>query len=572
MVRASSIKNKLKFKKSNLFLYAIKLLIIVFIAFLFFVHTINTEKKAISGLYIQNINLHNLTKDNAISQLETITQNYQSQEHLFEIENSTYKYNAEETGVTIDIPSTIESIYSYGKNKSFINDKVTQTKTFVFKKEMAIITKIDEEKFNYFVETKLASFEHSPRNASLKYNPTTEKFEIEEEQNKISINKEALKETLLQNLRALKSDTIKLQKETTPPFITKANIQSLQQEADKIIDRGFTVKLKEKQFTVPKSTLASWMEVAESENGKSNKLYFNQNKIEQYINNKYFLGATEKPENSKFIIDENGNFKEIEQGSDGSLLDIQESAKSIIASLENNGTMALLYLKPVYADISKENIEDLEIATLLGYGESDFVSSPHNRTHNINTGIKKYHGIVLAPNEEFSFNDLLGEVDAKNGYLPSNIIKNQQLVQGYGGGICQISTTIFRAALNAGLKITERTNHSYVIDYYGKPGLDATIYLPSPDLKFINNTDSHILLQSRIKDTKLYFEIYGKDNGRSVIVDDPVAYDIKGDGSMKTYLTQTVRDKDNNIIEQQVFKSIYGPTKKSNEEDVNPLI
>lgn len=559
-----------KRKRKNSFLYATTFFIILIIAFFVFLQTINKEDGVIRGVYFQNIELGSLTKEEAKLEIEKLAEEYSSQEHLLQTKEQTYKYNTEETGAIIDIAATIEGAYSHGKNRSFMNNKITQAQALIFNKEIHLITKIDEEKFNLFSATRLASLEQESKNASLKYSSETEKFEIEEGQNEITINKEHLKKKLLQNIKSLSNETIKLTEETSAPFITNENIQSLKQKADKILEVGFIVKLEERQWTIPKPVLASWIKVAESEREKNNRLYFNQNQIEQYINNHYFFTATKKPENSKFIINASGAFEEIEQGEDGSLLDIQESAKSIIASLENNGSMAFLSLKPIFADISKENIENLEIATLMGYGESDFIGSPHSRIHNINTGTKRYQGIILAPNEEFSFNELLGTIDAENGYLPASVIKNKKIVQEYGGGICQISTTLFRAALNAGLKITKRSSHSYVIDYYGKPGSDATIYPPNPDLKFVNNTDSHILIQNRIEGTKLYFEIYGRDDGRKVIVEEPIAYDVQGNGAMKTYFTQIVKDKDDNIIEQQVFKSVYGPVKK-NDEEKNPL-
>ncbi len=569
--KKNTLKNRFLLKNNNLFLYAVVFFIgFIIISIFVFIHLTNSPDKAIRGIYLNNINLHNLTKEEAIIELEKNIEQYSLQNNTLRVDEQTYKYSILDTGAKIDIFSTIEDAYSYGRNESFIKNISTQLKTFVITKNIPIIAVIDEEQFNDFAKTHLASFETQSKNASIKYSPQTEKFNIIKEQNKVFIKKESFKEKLLETISTFSNETIILTKATENPDITKESIKQIQEQANKILNNEFTVKLNDKKWVIPTPVLASWIETRQIEGEQSSHIYFDQDKIETYINNNYFLDAIKKPTDGKFIIDNNGHFTEIQPSQDGTLLDIKESAKSIIASLEHNGSIALLHLRPIFADVSKENTQNLEVATLLGYGESDFIGSPHNRIHNINLGTKKYQGIVIAPGGEFSFNELLGPINKENGYLPSHVIKNKKIIQEYGGGLCQLSTTMFRAAIDAGLQITARSNHSYVVEYYGKPGLDATIYPPNPDLKFKNNTAHHILIQNRIEGTKLYFEIYGKHDGRSTTIEGPTAYEVQGNGAMKTYVTQTVRDKDNNIIEQQTFKSNYGPTKKNNE-DKNPL-
>ena len=97
----------------------------------------------------------------------------------------------------------------------------------------------------------------------------------------------------------------------------------------------------------------------------------------------------------------------------------------------------------------------------------------------------------------------------------------------FGGGLCQVSSTLFRAALNAGLKIVERQNHKYRVGYYEPPvGMDATIYDPAPDLRFVNNFGKHILIQSKVVGTKITFDIYGTKDGRSATASNPAVFDI----------------------------------------------
>jgi len=136
-------------------------------------------------------------------------------------------------------------------------------------------------------------------------------------------------------------------------------------------------------------------------------------------------------------------------------------------------------------EVTTENIDNLGITALLGAGESNFYGSPRNRRHNIAVGSARFNGVLIGPNEEFSFNKVLGKVGPQAGYLPELVIKKNKTVPEYGGGLCQVSTTAFRAALNSGLKITERVPHAYPVRYYNPQGTDATIYPPHPDLRFL---------------------------------------------------------------------------------------
>jgi len=149
-------------------------------------------------------------------------------------------------------------------------------------------------------------------------------------------------------------------------------------------------------------------------------------------------------------------------------------------------------------------------------------------------------------------------VDGEHGYLPELVIKNNVTEPEFGGGICQVSTTAFRAAIYSGLKITARKNHAYPVSYYNPQGMDSTVYVPNPDLRFINNTPNYILIQTKIVGTQLIFDFYGTDDGRKTTVDGPYTTDKQPDGSLKAHFTQHVIDKDGKEFIDDIFNSAYG--------------
>ena len=171
------------------------------------------------------------------------------------------------------------------------------------------------------------------------------------------------------------------------------------------------------------------------------------------------------------------------------------------------------------------------IEELIGEGISDYTHSIPQRIHNLLLGTSKFNGVLIPKNATFSFNTTVGDISSTTGYQPAYIIKEGKTVLGDGGGICQVSTTLFRAVLNTGLPIAEYHAHAYRVGYYendAKPGLDATVFGPSVDFKFINDTPASILIQTSAdeENNKLYFKFYGKRDNRSVELTSPRIYDV----------------------------------------------
>ena len=220
--------------------------------------------------------------------------------------------------------------------------------------------------------------------------------------------------------------------------------------------------------------------------------------------------------------------------------------------------------------ITSNNYKELGFREKIGSGKSDFRGSPKNRIHNIHVATGKFEGAIIVPNETFSFVKILGPVNEETGYKEELVIKNNETIPEFGGGICQVSTTLFRSAVNTGLEITERRHHAYPVQYYSPQGTDATVYLPKPDLQFINNTPGHILIQPRFNGTVLSFDIFGTSDGRQVITEGPTLLKRTDNNDQKYVWWQIVNDKDGKQISKKGFWSFYQDETKfhENEEQV----
>ncbi|MBU0576063.1 VanW family protein [Patescibacteria group bacterium] len=175
--------------------------------------------------------------------------------------------------------------------------------------------------------------------------------------------------------------------------------------------------------------------------------------------------------------------------------------------------------------IALSDTNNLGINEQIGFGESEYDHSIPNRIFNVSLTTNRISDVIVPPGKEFSFNKTLGEVSAKTGFRSAYVIKDGWTQLGDGGGVCQVSTTLFRAVLDAGLEITHRLPHSYRVSYYelnARPGIDATVYAGNIDLRFINDTNHHVLIRGTADNENLYMkmEIYGTDDGRTTEITD----------------------------------------------------
>src|SRR3972149_3441355 len=243
------------------------------------------------------------------------------------------------------------------------------------------------------------------------------------------------------------------------------------------------------------------------------------------------------PQDAQFKV-ENNRVVAFQESSEGKTIDIdavkkelRKRIKEIIRERDIKTIAIEVPIKILKPDVTTEEANNLGIVEDIGAGKSIFVGSIANRFYNINLATSRINGELIAPGEEFSFNKALGDVSKFTGYKEAYVIQNGRTVLGDGGGVCQVSTTLFRAILNSGLPITERRAHAYRVGYYEQdslPGFDAPVYVPTVDLKFKNDTEKHILIQGLIDpiNMSLTFTIYGKSDGRKVVVTQPVVTNV----------------------------------------------
>jgi vancomycin resistance protein YoaR len=233
---------------------------------------------------------------------------------------------------------------------------------------------------------------------------------------------------------------------------------------------------------------------------------------------------------------EGGEVRIIEEGQPGWRLRQGEAAEQIanlLLSAAPTTRTLTLPVEELEPRITAASLDTLGIRELVGEGRSSFSGSAEYRITNIVAGSRRMDGVLIAPGEEFSFNRQLGEVNAENGFVEGYAIIGNRTQLEWGGGVCQDSTTVFRAAFWAGLPITERHAHAFYISWYDRfglgpngdgQGLDASIYTGVADLKFVNDTGNWLLMQADVDLAAqvLTVSLYGTKPNREVRLEGPV--------------------------------------------------
>ncbi|MBW4437511.1 MAG: VanW family protein [Pleurocapsa minor GSE-CHR-MK-17-07R] len=232
-------------------------------------------------------------------------------------------------------------------------------------------------------------------------------------------------------------------------------------------------------------------------------------------------------QNGRFTFDETtGQLQNIQAAVDGRRLNVEQTLARISEAVFNP-TERVVPLAFDYELAQYHNgvtAAELGITELISEGVSFYTGSTEARRTNISVSIARFNGLIIPPGAIFSFNEHVGDISPEEGFVDGFVIVGNQTVRGVGGGVCQVSTTAFRAAFYGGFPIVERYAHGYRVGYYeiGDPegvGMDAAIYTPELDFRFLNDTDYHLLIEAFIDPTtnSAHFRLYSTNPGRRVV-------------------------------------------------------
>ena len=328
------------------------------------------------------------------------------------------------------------------------------------------------------------------------------------------------------------SGTVPLVIEETTPVIM--DVQATADLAKSILSQDFTIQPADPNFgagpwVIKATDLASLLQFERNTNAVNAgyRLSLNRQSLLNYLGS-IAPSLLVEPVNARmYFNDERREIEVIQNAVIGKSLNLDQSVDQIIQQLQAGQHEATLVMQDLQPEVRDDSTAaSLGITELVYEGHSYFYGSSADRLQNIRTAAASFHGVMVAPGEVFSMAKYLTDISLENGYAEAIIIVGDQSVRGVGGGVCQVSTTLFRTAFFAGLPIVERYPHAYRVSYYEQDangwvntnlaGLDATVYVPVVDFKFRNDTPYWILMETYTTDYSLTWKFYSTSDGRSV--------------------------------------------------------
>lgn len=507
--RRWSVKNeKLMYLYIALFVMAV-----IFVGTLLY-NSIVYDGRIYNGIKIAGVDVGGKTKKESKELLEKKVSEVGTPQILLNGEGI-HKIDYKELAVTYDIEKTVDIAYGVGRDEEL---KLRR----VYDQDIPLIADVNHD----VLAKKLFAITRAENTAVVNATAALKNGNLE-------TTKEALGKRVLlgENIEMLLSGLGSFENEfdlkiiTLRPDVMESDIKTAQEDIKRLSGKEVLLKEGSFEYKLTGSDITSFLKFINSENKRSTAYAFDLRYLfpgftgdevdiifdRQAIRDwgvSFSKKIDTEPSNAKLGVT-GGNIQVVVSSKDGKKVKLEDLADNLKEALNNDESEVQVPVEIIKAEVRSDNLNELGLKGLVSTGWSDFSGSPANRIHNVKTGASKFNGVLIKPGEKFSFNNTLGPVEAYTGYLPELVIKKDKTVPEYGGGLCQVSSTAFRAALNAGMPIISRSAHAYPVVYYKPYGVDATIYLPTPDLVFQNDTSGYILIQTRINGNKLYFDFYG---------------------------------------------------------------
>ncbi len=539
------------------------ILSVVLFIFSLITYQVILEDKYYPFTFVGDASISFLTEGQAIEKVERNFQKRAKQKLTFSDTQGTFEIDISTASAILDY-SSLASDFSDSHTGDFRSRFSRQLQKLVFSSRISpkINLSLDKQ-----LNTIASATDKPPQDAELNFEESpspneisdtesgsSARIQIKEAVDGLALDKKATEEQIKKFLLTGRYNSTLPLKVVLPKITTNHVIQA-KKALETVINEPVKLTFEENSWELEAKQLLTLLDLTTGESLLLNKdqTYIYLKSIAQEIDQEVQEGLFEFNPNTKRVT-------AFEPSQEGRKLNLDQTYQLLTESLTGNTPKTInLPVEVVKPKISTSDVNSLGIKELLGRGISNFAGSIENRIYNIGLTAAKINGVLIPPGQIFSFNQTVGDISAATGFKQAYVIKEGRTVLDDGGGVCQDSTTLFRAVLNAGLPVVKRTAHAYRVSYYEQgfpPGLDATVFYPSVDFQFKNDTGAHILIQAYTSGLTLYVDLYGTPDGRTVSLTRPIV-------SNQTPPPPDLRQDDPNLPKgtvKQVDWSAWGAT------------
>jgi len=496
---------------------------ILFALFLFLVliDSLVTLNRIHPGITVSGETVGGLTRPQAEAKIAELVEEAGNSVVVLTKDEYRWPLRADDLGVDIDVEATVADAYNLTRDRNFFVDLGTRISLYFSSRDVELQGVMDDERTERFLDLVSEKLDDPAVNAGLRIEGGD--VTVIEGRDGLVVDRELLRCRLEQVFFSFHSTEIPVPMKTESPRIQATDTAAAVAEARTMIGSSATLFLGDNEWPVTTSNIADFMDFT-VEGGSRLVPFISAEKavpLFDRINDAVKLD----PKNAGWSTD--GKNATIIPSVAGRKLDREKTAEILTeitkSSTGRRGEIAVSEIKP---DRTTEDAEAMGIKAALGSYTTEFGGS-ENRRDNVQLAAQIIHNTLIAPGEQFNFNDVVGRRTSDRGFKTAPVIvEGGRLEDDLGGGICQVSTTLFNAAFFAGVEITERWNHSRYLSSY-PAGRDATVSWPAPNLRFRNDTPGWILIRSSASRNSVTFVIYGTSQGRKVTYTTSDFYNIR---------------------------------------------
>ncbi len=444
----------------------------------------------------------------------------------------------QEVGMSLDVDASVDAALRVGRDAGPAADLAEQFYTWYFGKQMAPVIVVDEARLQAAVERVAATVERPAIDATLAYDGNAVAYTPSQVGR--AVDRADLRAQLLTAVATLQGGEIELLTTALRPRTvdTSATAEAIRQMSGSPMALFIQMPLADDDLvrvTVPRERLTEWLRIAVvtgPDGATSHDVSIDENAVRNWLL-QYESQLYREPVNARFYFDDNTReLVVVAPHVNGRQLNVEATVQQFMAQVGTpNRTLPFVMDDVLPVVHGGATAAELGITELVSEATTWFAGSAPERKHNIARAASKFYGIVVAPGQTFSFNEYLGEISEEE-YETGLIIVGGRTIEGVGGGVCQVSTTMFQAVFWGGFPVEERWAHGYRVGYYEAgegPGMDATVYSPIVDLRFTNNTPYHLLIENYYNETfeSLWFKFYSTSMGRTVQKGGPIVENVR---------------------------------------------
>jgi vancomycin resistance protein YoaR len=532
--------------------------------------------KVHAGVTISGQAVGGLTRDEATATVTRLVKDAQDKPITLVSGEKTWPVAPKDLGTKMDVTAAVSVAMDVSRGSNFLVDLFWRLKLYFSDKDIPLRGTVDSIMMNELTAEVAEEIDMPPVNAGLAFDGTTIKV-VEGQKGRV-VDQAALRERLTALLFSLRATKLTVPMEVKEPTIQAEDSKDAVAQAKTMIDSSVSLKYGDSTWQLTPEQIAAYMDFSTEDRGGVSTLvpHLSAKKMGPFLD-KIAKTVTKKPVNASFKGD--GQQAWVVASVPGKTLDTAKTAEALTAaSLKTSGRTAEVTVKTTEPDFTTDEADAMGITEKLGSFTTKWEGTPDRQT-NVRITTKYASNVILAPGDVYDFDKQVGPRTEARGYkMAPGIIGAGKLEDVFGGGICQVATTLFNAAFFAGLDIVERKNHSLYIDHYPK-GRDATVTADGPNLRFRNDTKHHILVRGASDGINTTFVIYGTDEGRKVSYTTSEFYDVvpreqanfsaswlgpgttfiklAGQEGKKIDVIRIVKAKDGTVIHEDTFVSTW---------------